>query len=716
MPEMDHLKSKNQYWLPNLRSWATDGTKRPLLSDSEERNIFLMGPPGAGKTTVAKVLGKLLEKHVMDIDDDWLEIHWKTSVADKLAELGDEGFLEAEGEEMLKFQKKNYVVSLTGSNALHSRSMEHLSKSGIFIYLDVPTSLILSRCKLMKIDRIVGQSTKSLADILAYRQSIYENSYDIRIIVNDGQTQIDIAHVICRELNKLQKYVSTRGFQNENSLEFIDVAKRGLSPDRGLFVPISFSPLSLAELERLSGLSYQEKALRVIERFPLGTLHPSQLRSIIYSAYGTFLHDDVLPVTHLRKNQYLIETYFGPTASFKDLSLQLLPRLLNVVTENDGVRHGLLVATSGDTGTAVLDGFSRLPNSPIVVLYPKDGVSIVQKAQMQTATGPVCVLGVDGDFDFCQTMVKDIFNDSTLNEEFAKIVPYLHFSSANSINWARFLPQVVFTVSSYLKLVEQNIIKLGEPIDVCIPTGNFGNILGAVYARHLGLPLRRLIAASNVNNVIADFVKTGVYDLRTRQFMHTITPSIDILISSNLERFIYLITDSDYTIVKQLFEDLERNHFFKVGPELHSKIQSEISAGWTSEAECLKTIASVYKETGKFIDPHTAVAVHVASSYDDSENVPMLISSTAHYAKFPTAMLTALQEQPTQTTDMNVMFDILRSLPHHPSSNIHPELEKLSLKTCVHTKNVAANKEAIVEEIKQFLKQFSTQIVGKQQL
>ena len=330
----------------------------------------------------------------------------------------------------------------------------------------------------MKVDRIVGQSSRPLADILRYRATVYESSYDIRVSVRQHEKPQQIAQRIVEKLSRTGEFTSTRGYdraaeqqqrrERRMGEEFVEVVRRGLAPDRGLFVAKEMNAMALEDIGRLVGLNYHEKAMRVMERLPLGSLHPSHLRQLLYTAYSTFTDPHILPVTPLHKHQYLMETFHGPTASFKDLSLQLLPQLLTAamhVTQAAAkqastsstldtaaeARVALLVATSGDTGTAALDGFGRQRGNPVVVLYPKDGVSVVQKKQMQTAEGDVLVLGVDGDFgtpqrtemtstpashcqhhlsarltlcavcagtalltDFCQTTVKDIFNDSAL--------------------------------------------------------------------------------------------------------------------------------------------------------------------------------------------------------------------------------------------------------------------------------------------------------------
>jgi threonine synthase len=390
-----------------------------------------------------------------------------------------------------------------------------------------------------------------------------------------------------------------------------------------------------------------------------------------------------------------METYHGPTASFKDLSLQLLPKLMHTASQirpsKTDSTTALLVATSGDTGTAALDGFTRIPNTPVIVLYPENGVSEIQRAQMQTCeSNNACVIGIEGDFDFCQSTVKDIFNDKALNDGFAKILPGLHLSSANSINWGRLLPQIVFAVNSYTKLVEQGVIKVGEEFDLCIPTGNFGNMLGAVFAKRLGLPIRQLITASNENNIISDFLRTGEYDIRTRKFRATISPSIDILISSNLERFLYLLSDGDSKLISKLFTQLSNEGHFKVDGALLKKINETVIGDWCNEEECMRTIRETYETTKRLIDPHTAVAVAVSKRYKQ-DSTPIVVASTAHSGKFPSTMLKALQ---------------VDTLPEDAKDKHHPEIENLKNKPTKQPTVLPANKEQVISTIRKFLKQY----------
>lgn len=306
-------------------------------------------------------------------------------------------------------------------------------------------------------------------------------------------------------------------------------------------------------------------------------------------------------------------------------------------------------------------------------------------------------------------MVKDLFNDERFHTDVNKTLPGLHLSSANSINWARFLPQVVFTISSYLQLIEQGVIHLGEFIDVCIPTGNFGNILGAYFARQLGLPIRHLIAASNENNIITDFIQTGSYDLRHRSFHKTISPSIDILISSNLERFLYLLSNGDSSMIRELFNQLARDRYFRVDSKFLKQIQSEFHGNWTNQSQCIETIKQVYNETQQLIDPHTAVAVHVAEKFSKQDDVPMLISATAHYGKFPQTMLQAVNNN-IQVSSSNNISTLLKNMQSLKSTSpMHPELINLSKKPIIHTTTVEPKKSAIIAEIKAYLERFSQQ-------
>ncbi|CAI5788892.1 threonine synthase-like 1 [Podarcis lilfordi] len=676
-----------------------------------DKNIVLMGPPGAGKTTVGKIVGQKLGSCFIDVDDDVLETTWNMSVAEKLKDVGNEQFLEEEGKALLNLSASGSVVSLTGSNPMNAASMEHVKKNGVVVYLDVPTQSIMDRLQLMKVDRIVGQGPgTSLRDILQFRKQFYKKWYDVRVLCENGITADAVAEKVLHAVKRYQDsdsdgFISTRSLRCNKKVEpkgsvkyFSDVLVEGLAPDGGLFVPEMGLPVFTAgEWQHLLGASYAERAQVILER----CIHPadvpaSKLWEIVQAAYGqNFTCSKIAPVRHLAGNQFLLELFHGPTASFKDLALQLMPHLFAYCIPQS-CNYLILVATSGDTGSAVLDGFSRLKETDkqriaMVTLFPQDGVSQIQKSQMvgyQEANTKV--IGVRSDFDFCQSAIKQMFTDSDFTG-FLTVEYGTALSAANSINWARLLPQVVYHASAYLDLVEQGIISFGNPVDVCVPTGNFGNILAAKYAQMMGIPIRKCICASNQNNVLTEFIKTGLYNIKERRLMQSLSPAVDILKSSNLERHLHLIANGDGQLVMQLFSSLENQRCFQLQEHFLHRLQQDLVADWCSEDDCLGAIRSVFDTTGYILDTHTALAKVVADRLQD-KTCPVIISSTAHYSKFAPAVLQALRIGEIKQTPLSQLH-LLNS--YNPLPPVHRGLletlkknEKQQYQVCAADMNV----------------------------
>ncbi|CAG5850117.1 unnamed protein product [Menidia menidia] len=625
-----------------------------------DKNIFLMGPPGAGKTTVGKIVAHKLGLPSVDIDDDVLEAAWGMPVASKLAAVGGRRFLEEEGQALLNLSASGCVVSLSGSNPLHPAAMRHARRSGLVVYLDVDAEDILGRLGKMRVDRVVGlgqEAGVSMRDVLLHRRRFYEACFDVRVLCGSGDTVEAVAQKVLRAVERYEKhdretFISTRcdgAAQAGEKTYFSDVVVEGLAADGGLYVPENGLPvLDAGEWRRLVSMSYQERALVLLEK----CIHPLEvsagdLREMVFRAYGpNFSSDAVAPVRHLLGNQYVQELFHGPTASFKDLALQLMPQLFSHCLP-PMCSYLVLVATSGDTGGAVLSGFGRLGaaarrRTGVLVFFPERGVSEVQKLQMTSYGGGsnARAVGVQSDFDFCQRAIKRMFGEAGLVGHLA--VEYgAVLSTANSINWARLLPQVVYHSSGYLDLCRDGVVQFGQPVDICIPTGNLGNAMSALYAKRMGVPIRRVICASNHNRVVSDFIATGQYDLRGRPLLPSSSPAIDILRSSNLERLLHLLSDASGRLVGALFARLDAQGCFRAPGDLLAAVQRELGAGWCSEDDCLGAIGRVHAQTGYVLDPHTAVAQVVASRVQDA-SCPVLLCSTAHYGKFAPSVCRAL--------------------------------------------------------------------------
>lgn len=441
-------------------------------------------------------------------------------------------------------------------------------------------------------------------------------------------------------------YVSTR----DASLNFTaaQAIEQGLSRDGGLFLPQSLP--ELPALDTLVPLSYQERAVAVMKLF-LEDFSEDELRSYAQKAYGPEKFDcsAVAPVEELMCKTSVLELWHGPTCAFKDMALQMLPYLLTASMKKNGEDKTvcILVATSGDTGKAALEGFCDVDHTKILVFYPKDGVSDIQQLQMVTQSGEnVGVCAVYGNFDDAQTGVKRIFSDTQFRQELLQKGYVL--SSANSINWGRVLPQIVYYVSAYCDLLAKGSIQMGQKVNFCVPTGNFGNILACYYAKKMGLPVGKLICASNANNVLTEFIRTGCYD-RNRPFYNTASPSMDILISSNLERLLFDLTGSDEE-VRGYMQALAEHGKYQVSAAVLEKIRENFVSGFCDDARTLNAIEKVFHEKGYLMDTHTAVAYTVLQDYRaaTADDTPAVVVSTASPFKFCDSVLTALGAQDLQ--------------------------------------------------------------------
>lgn len=431
-------------------------------------------------------------------------------------------------------------------------------------------------------------------------------------------------------------YVDTRGTISK-PIPFTQAVIEGLAPGGGLFVPQELPSLELDDITALAALPYPQRAARIYEAFNID-LPNEQISSLMQKSYGAnFDTPAVCPITTLDDGIHLLELWHGPTSAFKDMALQCLP---NFFAASAAKLKGagqldtdfcILVATSGDTGKAALEGFKGVNGVCVGVLYPDGGVSDIQRKQMITTTGAnVHVWAMRGNFDDCQSMVKRIFADSAFAAQLKQDGYAL--SSANSINWGRLLPQIVYYISGYAELVRSGTVQAGDPIDVCVPTGNFGNILAAWYAKQMDTPIETLMCASNENRVLTDFINTGTYDISNRAFVLTPSPSMDILVSSNLERQLFELTGRDGNAISTWMADLNAHKKFQVDRDTFQRMRATFAADSVTNADCLSTIKRVFDAQDYLMDPHTAVAFATAESLKGAN--PVLVASTAHWAKF----------------------------------------------------------------------------------
>jgi threonine synthase len=470
---------------------------------------------------------------------------------------------------------------------------------------------------------------------------------------------------------------------------------QGLAEDGGLYVPTVIPTLD-KPLKEMTGLSYQETAFQVMKQF-FTDFTEEELKTCITRAYDDkFDTAEIAPLVE-KDGTYYLELFHGATIAFKDMALSILPHLLTTSAKKNKITNQIVIltATSGDTGKAALAGFADVEGTSIIVFYPKNGVSRIQERQMVTQKGSnTSVIGITGNFDDAQSGVKAMFN----NKELAKTMNSkgYQFSSANSINIGRLVPQVVYYVYSYTRLLGQGVIQEGEPVNFVVPTGNFGNILAAFYAKNMGVPVGKLICASNDNKVLFDFFETGVYD-KNREFILTSSPSMDILISSNLERLIFKIAGEDAKATADMMQALATAGKYTITPEMKAQMKDFVG-GWASEEQCAAEIKRVYESAGYVMDTHTAVASAVYHDYKTTtgDDTVTVIASTASPYKFGTSVMGAIDDKYKGMDD----FDLIDELQKVSGTKIPKAVEEIRTAAVLHdTVCETADMQKTVEKI-----------------
>ena len=490
------------------------------------------------------------------------------------------------------------------------------------------------------------------------------------------------------------KFISTRG-KEKNGVSAAYAIKAGLASDGGLYMPEAFPEITKEELKELTALPYEARAARVLSKFLTDYTYEELLNDASAAYSENKFPGGAAPVTKIEEGHYMLELWHGPTCAFKDMALQIMPRLFVRALQKCGEKRCalILVATSGDTGKAALEGYRDIPGTKIKVFYPIDGVSRVQKLQMQTQMGNnTSVEGIVGNFDDAQSGVKAIFSDYEFSKELSERGVFL--SSANSINWGRLVPQIVYYVSAYCDMINDGAITLGERIDVCVPTGNFGNIFAGFIAKKMGLPIEKLVCASNKNNVLTDFLRTGVYD-RNRSFYATTSPSMDILISSNLERLLYTLFGAEATA--DYMCSLNTTGRYELKASELALVNESFVGYYTDEEMTARTIRDTYKNKNCLIDTHTAVAVCAAERFmeDYKTERKMLTVSTASPYKFAADVYRAISGS-DPSGDLEALFE----LHDLTGSEIPNPISDIMDRNIIHTSVI--NKEEMKDSTRQF--------------
>jgi threonine synthase len=493
------------------------------------------------------------------------------------------------------------------------------------------------------------------------------------------------------------KYVSTRS--SSPAITSKEAIIKGIAPDNGLYVPSSFPHLGSAALESSEHESYVSRSTKILRSF-LTDFAPAELTAACRAAYSdNFDTPLVAPVRFLGDDIAVLELWHGPTLAFKDMALQLMPWLLKmaILSEKDPHQMVILVATSGDTGKAALEGFADVEGVSIFVFYPYEGISEIQRLQMVTQRGSnVGVCGVRGNFDDAQSGVKRIFSEPEINARLER--SHFRFSSANSINWGRLAPQIVYYFSAYEDMIAAKKIERGQPIHICVPTGNFGNILAAYYAFRCGLPVSKLICASNINKVLADFIRSGIYDKR-REFYKTESPSMDILISSNLERLLFELADRKTGSTLDWMNQLATQGWYQISHDALEKLQSLFYGGFADRLDTSKSIKEAFEKYGYLMDPHSAVGYSVLQKFreETGDKTPTVLASTASPFKFNRAVLEAIGRNTSDKDEFSLLQELSSIIGHA----VPAKLAELKFLPEIH--QGVCEKEGMVKVILEFL-------------
>ena len=483
-------------------------------------------------------------------------------------------------------------------------------------------------------------------------------------------------------------FISTRGGERVTGAQAI---VQGLAKNGGLYVPEQFPKVSVDEMNEMAEMSYPERAAFVLGKYLADDLGADYLKEICEKAYATFTGGDPAPLVKIDEGFFVLELFHGPTCAFKDMALTVLPYLLKKSLEVTGVNDEVLIltATSGDTGKAALEGFRDVPGTKVAVFYPDEGVAKMQRMQMCIQDGNnVFVSAVRGNFDDCQRAVKRLFSSQDFNETLAK--KGVRLSSANSINFGRLAPQIAYYFSSYLDLLTSRQIEMGDKVDFVVPTGNFGDILAGWYAKQMGLPVRKLICASNRNKVLADFFEKGVYDVK-RNFHRTMSPSMDILISSNLERLLFEISGRNAELTAERMKDLAEKKEYSITQKEKAILDEEFFGGFATEDDMIEAMYEVFEEYGYAMDTHTGVALAVLAEYkkpqeaEDAvpDKTPAIVLSTANPYKFPQDVLYALSGNDVKDSFKGIKRLNLLTAMKPPKSLLDLRYRPLRFKTVV---------------------------------